>query len=79
MTVASTRFMAEKRSHPQGQIAQQDDIQLLLKLILAIYVGGDYSCIRMHHFIALAPKAPSQPPGRINPEFVHVQCGRIPF
>lgn len=25
----------------QGQIAQQDDIQLLLKLILAIYVGGD--------------------------------------
>lgn len=46
----------------QGQIAQQDDIQLLLKLILEIYGGEDYSCIRMHHFRALAPKPPPPHP-----------------
>lgn len=64
----------------QGQIAQQHDIQLLSKLILEIYGGGDYSCIRMHHFRALAPKPPPPTPtGWITPGFVHVQCSSIPF
>lgn len=59
----------------QGQIARQDDIQLLLKLIRPIYVSGDYSCILMHHLRELALKLI---PSLLNYlEKVHVQWSRV--